>query len=137
MWKLTQNVKTTLRMAKDCTTQGPHCCSGSPACTKCLALGQAQGEYKRRVRQGDKARVPWLLSPAWQKQSVLLVASNRNSVQLQLKGMYWRNMVWLPDSTEKLEASERAGALGIQAAGINRHSPRNHSAKVICVESLC
>ena len=45
--------------------------------------------------------------------------------------------MWLPDSTEKLEASERAGALGIQAAGINRHSPRDHSAKVIRAESLC
>lgn len=28
----------------------------------------------------------------------------------------------LPDSTEKLEASERAGAPGIQTAGINRHT---------------
>ena len=25
-------------------------------------------------------------------------------VQLQLKGTHWKNMVWLPDSTEKLEA---------------------------------
>ena len=62
----------------------------------------------------------------------------KQSVQLQLKGMYGRNMVWLPDSTEKLEASERAGALGIQAAGIGtlpgttqqRSSVRSPSASV-------
>ena len=51
-------------------------------------------------------------------------------VQLQLEGTHWKNMVWLPDSTEKLEASERAGALRIQAVRINRHSHRRHSAKV-------
>ena len=39
--------------------------------------------------------------------------------------MYCKNMVWLPDFTEKPEALERAGVLGVQAAGMNGHSSRD------------
>lgn len=52
----------------------------------------------------------------------------KQTVRLQHEESYWKNMVWLPDFTEKPEASARAGALGIQAAEVNRHFSRNESA---------
>lgn len=53
-------------------------------------------------------------------------------VQLQLKGTHWESTVRLPDSTEKLEASARAGALGIQAVRIERHSHRSTQQRSPC-----